>query len=182
MNLINNEVLTETQISTNKDTIVSLLRSVKRKGIEAVIRYLEDSGFFTAPSSINRHHNWKGGLAEHCLGVYQIACTEAGELPKDSIIIAGLLHDICKASKLYYNANGNIQIHHTHIKGHGYRSVKLLEICGLSLSEDERLAIRWHMGGHHASESEHEEVIAARMNPLWKLIHRADHEDASRKK
>ena len=78
MNLINNEVLTETQISTNKDTIVSLLRSVKRKGIEAVIRYLEDSGFFTAPSSINRHHNWKGGLAEHCLGVYQIACTEAG--------------------------------------------------------------------------------------------------------
>src|SRR5574344_2039724 len=121
-------MLTENQISTNKNTIVSLLRSVNREGIESVIQYLEDSGFFTAPSSINRHHNWKGGLAEHCLGVYLRASSKAEGLSMDSIIIAGLLHDICKASHLYYNANGEIQIHHTHIKGHGYRSIKLLEI------------------------------------------------------
>jgi 23S rRNA maturation-related 3'-5' exoribonuclease YhaM len=130
----NSSMFTENQISTNKDAIVSLLRSTNRKGIEAVIQYLEDSGFFTAPSSINGHHNWKGGLAEHCLGVYQIACAHAGDMPKDSIIIAGLLHDICKASRLFYDANGDIQIHHTYIKGHGYRSVKLLERCGLLLT------------------------------------------------
>lgn len=172
-------MLTNEQVYKNKEEIISLLRSTNRSGIENVMQYLEDSGFFIAPSSVYRHHNWRGGLAEHSLGVYRIASSNAGALPVDSVIIAGLLHDICKASKLYYDESGEIQRHHCHIKGHGYRSVKLLEKCGLQLSEDERLAIRWHMGGQHANESEEEEVKTARKNPLWMLIHQADHIDAS---
>lgn len=169
------------KIVANKNKIISLLRSTKREGMESVIQYLEKSGFYEAPSSIYRHHNWKGGLAEHSLGVYRIASRQNNGLPHDSIIIAGVLHDICKASKLYYNANGIIQRRHTHIKGHGRRSILLLKQCGLSLTNDERLAIRWHMGGHHASRKEYKEVIVARQNPLWKVIHQADQLDASRK-
>ena len=166
------------KISTNKDVIISLLRETHREGIEKVISYLDESGFYDAPSSICRHHNWRGGLAEHSLGVYRIASELNKELPHDSIVIVGLLHDICKASKLYYDAEGNVHHRRTHIKGHGRRSVKLLDQCGLLLSEDERLAIRWHMGGHHPSPEDYQEVVLARQNELWKLIHKADKLDA----
>lgn len=174
-------MFTSSIISANKDVIISLLLETKREGIENVIHDLEESGFYEAPSSICRHHNWRGGLAEHCLGVYKIASELNNELPHESLVIAGILHDICKASKLYYDTDGNIQRRHTHIKGHGRRSIKLLEKYGLSLTEDERLAIRWHMGGHHASDEEREEVERARQNPLWKAIHKADQLDASGK-
>lgn len=172
-------MLTQQEIDYNKETIISLLRSTKREGMENVIEYLNSSGFFNVPSSIHRHHNWRGGLAQHCLGVYMIALKHLNGLQKESVIIAGLLHDICKASKLYYDENGNLHHHHTHIHGHGYRSVKLLELCGLLLTEDERRAIRWHMGGHHASADQLNSVSEARKSLLWQVIHKADKMDAA---
>ena len=174
-------MLTQQEIDDNKDTIISLLRSTKREGMENVIEYLNNSGFFIVPSSIHRHHNWRGGLAQHCLGVCMIALELINELQKESVIVAGLLHDICKARKLYYDENGVIHHRHTHIHGHGYRSIKILEECGLELSEEERLAIRWHMGGHHAKNDEVEEVKKARNMKLWQVIHHADHWDAAGK-
>lgn len=174
-------MLTNNPIFDNKNEIVRLLRNTNREGMNHVIHYLDESGFYEAPSSVCRHHNWKGGLAEHCLEVYRIASDLNDGLPHDSIVIAGILHDICKASKLYYDVDGNIQRRQTHIKGHGRRSIMLLEKCGLLLTEDERLAIRWHMGGHHASLEERTEVELARNNPLWKLIHKADKLSASGK-
>ena len=174
-------MLTQYQLIEQQKIIEDLLCGTHRNGIENVLKYLEESGFYEAPSSVSRHHNWRGGLAEHCLGVYRIASEMNKKLPHDSLVIAGILHDICKASKLYFDADGVIRHRHTHIKGHGRRSIKLLEKCGLSLTEDERLAIRWHMGGHHASDEEREEVDRARQNPLWKAIHKADQLDASGK-
>lgn len=174
-------MLTKEQIERNKRTIISLLRSTQREGIEDVIKYLHKSNFFNIPSSLYRHHNWRGGLAQHCLGVYQIAKTNAAGLPPESVIIAGLLHDICKAGMLKYDAKREEVIHrHTHIAGHGYRSCKLLKsVCHFKLTEDERRAIRWHMGGHHAKEEEQEDLAAARQSKLWQVIHDADHKDAA---
>ena len=173
-------MLTETEIKANKERIITLLKGVSRKGIDNVLRYLDETGFYDAPSSVSRHHNWRGGLAEHSLGVYRIAAEMNDDQSHDSLVIVGILHDICKASKLYYDEDGIIHRRYTHIKGHGRRSIKLLERCGLSLTENERLAIRWHMGGHHASFDEVEEVACARQNQLWKIIHKADKLDASR--
>lgn len=48
----------------NKKEIVRLLNKTYREGMKNVLLYLEESGFYEAPSSINRHHNWKGGLAD----------------------------------------------------------------------------------------------------------------------
>ncbi len=172
-------MLTEEQIKANRNEIIHLLASTNRQGIESVLEYLDSSGFFEAPSSIDRHHNWRGGLAQHSLGVCNIAIELKGELPVDSIIISGLLHDICKAAKLYYDENNVIRRRNTHIKGHGYRSIKLLKMLGLELTDNEALAIRWHMGGHHANPAEKEEVVMARQNKLWEVIHRADKLDAS---
>ena len=173
--------LTIEECDKYKAIIVALLHKTRRRGVEEVIHYLCESGFFVVPSSINRHHNWRGGLAQHCLGVYLTAKEHGEGLPEDSLIIAGLLHDICKARKLYYDENGVIHHRHTHIHGHGYRSIKILEECGLELTEEERLAIRWHMGGHHAKNDEVEEVKKARNMKLWQVIHHADHWDAAGK-
>lgn len=76
---------------------------------------------------MNRHHNWKGGLAQHCLGVCNVALALDKSLPRDSIIIAGILHDVCKASKLYVSQDGVIHHNSIHIKGHGCRSIRLLD-------------------------------------------------------
>ena len=171
-------MLNENKIEQNKREIISLLLGTKRAGMEEVIRYLECSGFFTAPSSVSRHHNWRGGLSEHSLGVFHKALELEEGLPKDSLIITGLLHDVCKASKLYVDSHGVFHERHTHIKGHGYRSVRLLEKCGLELMDEEKKTIRWHMGGHHASAQEQEEVRNTRDLRLWQVIHLADILDA----
>lgn len=60
-------------------------------------------------------------------------------------------------------------------------SVKLLEHYGLQLTDEERRTIRWHMGGHHASEHEKEEVKITRESILWKVLHEADQLDAGGK-
>ena len=61
--------LSDQQIDVNKKEILRLLVSTQREGVERVIDYRYSSGVFTIPSLIDRHHCWKGGLAEHSLNV-----------------------------------------------------------------------------------------------------------------
>lgn len=174
-------MLTDEQIEINKDEIISLLRSTKREGVDSVIDYLIKSNFFYIHSSIHRHHNWRGGLAEHSLGVYNIAKNDADGLPRDSVIIAALLHDICKARMLKLDFNGNPVRRKIHIFGHGRRSVKIIEdVCHFILTDDERRAIRWHMGGKHAHSYDLHDVKIARNSKLWKIVNAADRQDAAK--
>lgn len=173
-------------IADNRTRIESLLKSTGREGMDRVIKYLRDNDFYEVPSSLRRHHNWTGGLAEHCLGVYDRLATTGADLPPDSVIITALLHDICKARKLYRDHNGHWRERHDdslHIKGHGSRSVKLLEkVCGLKLTDAERKAIRWHMGGYNLPKEELREFFANKSNNLWRLLLNADRYNASKGK
>ncbi|MDE6531970.1 MAG: HDIG domain-containing protein [Muribaculaceae bacterium] len=126
-------VLSDKQIDKNRREILRLLISTQRDGIESVIDYLYSSGFFLVPSSRKRHHCWKGGLAQHSLSVCNIALSLDSELPRSSIVLCALLHDICKATKLYYDDKGNLHNRKTHIEGHGIRSIKLLKMLNLTL-------------------------------------------------
>ena len=92
-----------------KDEFISLLRSTERAGVDAVVAYLDKAGFFTAPASVNRHLSHDGGLLEHSLNVYRTAVRIAGQkvalrpdiekrLPSESVTLAALLHDVCKAN------------------------------------------------------------------------------------
>ncbi len=164
-------------VEKNKCEIISLLKSTNREGIDRVLDYLDGVGFYTAPSSVDRHHNWYGGLAQHSLGVCRNALQHCRGVDRSSVIIAALLHDICKASKLYYGTDGRIYRRRTAIKGHGYRSVALLQREGLVLTKDEWMAIRWHMGLEKATE---QEAAAARSSSLWSLVRRSDGFDAAR--
>lgn len=178
--------MNDQDISANKEKIENLLRSTGREGIENVINYLADLDFYSMPSSLRRHHNWEGGLAQHCLGVYERLKATGSDLPDDSIIITSLLHDICKARKLYKNQHGKWverPEHELHYKGHGWRSVKLLEnTCRLKLTDDERKAIRWHMGGYMLPKEEIRDFFANKNNKLWRLLYNADRYDASKGK
>ena len=171
--------LLDKEIDKNRREILRLLISTQREGLESVIDYLYSSGFFVIPSSLKRHHSWRGGLAQHSLSVCKIALSLNTELPRFSIILCALLHDICKATQLYYDNQGNLHHREPYIKGHGMRSINLLKMLNLRLSDDERRAIRWHMGGYYATVDEIPDLEIARKSKLWEIIHKADIMDAN---
>ena len=178
-------MLTEEELQNNKKRIEHLLFSTKRPGMDEVVKYLEKNDFFKIPSSLHRHHNWEGGLAQHCLGVYDRLSATGSKLSNDSIIITSFLHDICKARKIYKSKDGQWKERKEEelkIPGHGYRSIKILEKLGLNLTKEEKQAIRWHMGGWKIGEKSNEEIrdfFATKKSDLWRLLHNADRYDAS---
>ena len=94
-------------------------------------------------------------------------------MPRPSFVLFDLLHDICKATKLYYDDKVNLHHRKTHIEVNGIRSIKLLKMLNLTL-DDERRAIRWHMGGYYAREDEITDLEMAKKSKLWEIIHKAD--------
>ena len=92
-------------IDENKKIFIDLLRSVDRKGIEPLLEYLETkTDFYTAPASTRYHNNCNGGLLAHTLNVYEnfkeLLELRKIEMPRESVILVSLLHDICKCN--YY--------------------------------------------------------------------------------
>ena len=171
----------------DRTEIIELLRSNNRPGIENVIAWLDtDPSFYVASAARIHHDNVIGGLASHSLRVYNLAKADwenrdkafKTKYPFESIIISALLHDVCKKDVYYIDANGNPTWNvENHRKGHGLRSVHLLEEQGLELTQDERMAIWWHMGeGNEMSQPDYpEEYAIAMQDPFCQLIHNADH-------
>lgn len=91
-------------IDDNKLKIEELLLSVDREGadIEALLKKLENTDFYTAPASLQYHNSVVGGLADHSLNVYynlKSMIKSKGlenDIPEDSIIICSILHDMSK--------------------------------------------------------------------------------------
>lgn len=189
-------------IKANKEEFLELLRSTKRDGIEDVITDLEELGFFTAPASAGHHLNVEGGLVLHSIntckaalaiweGMKPLEPSLATEVKRDSIIIASLLHDVCKSDiykrsvKKRKNALGQWEdcegykvSYKDFPMGHGEKSVILLLCSGLDLSDDEMLAIRWHMGAWGINMNSYEDErcydTARSLYPLVSIIQTAD--------
>ena len=96
------------EIGKDKERFCKLLLDTGRENMEYVIEDLEALGFFKAPASVRNHDNYEGGLVHHSLEVYDtaMALREAliklnpeleKQLPPDSVAVATLLHDVCKA-------------------------------------------------------------------------------------
>lgn len=161
---------TNTNIEELKTAFCEALVKTGRKNIDKVISILDELGFFTAPASTRFHLNCEGGLLIHSYNVYKmalkvrdIACERepalAERLPLESIAIAALLHDTCKAhiyrkcikkEKDAYGCWSDVEgyeVDNTDLPiGHGEKSVIMLLRMGLELTDDEIMAIRWHMG------------------------------------
>ena len=106
----------DNNVDNKKGEFCQRLRSTNRDGVEKIITFLEDSGFFGAPASSRFHLNYEGGLVEHSLNVCDVAmdirevmvrknANLEERLPVDSVVIASLLHDTCKAD-IYHPVSG----------------------------------------------------------------------------
>ena len=178
------------------------LLSTKRDGIENVIKHLDRLGFFTAPASTKFHLSVKGGLMEHSWNVcntalmlreqmIQMKPELADKLPEESVVIASLLHDVCK-SNIYKDAILNrkndqgywekvpgYEVDYSSLPlGHGEKSVIMLLTLGLKLTKDEMLAIRWHMTtwelAFQSPEQKSNLQKAREIAPLCAIIQAAD--------
>lgn len=163
------EKFTKEELLEQREGVIKLLRSTKRDGIETLIKFLDKSKYFYCWGS-PKHHKYIGGLAEHSLQVCKIALEEnKGKCDENSIIIASLLHDICK---VYYD----FPIEKGYY-GHGTKSVQILtDYLGLNLTDEEWRAIRFHMGSkaYLRDEITMEQFKKAETEDLWKLIHTSD--------
>ena len=172
-----------------KDQIIELLKSTNREGMDKLIEFLESSDFFTAPASTRFHGNIEGGLAKHSFKVYEILKEKIRvsgmAIPDDTIIISALLHDICKTNfyKIdYRNAKNSLgvwekvpyyTIEDTIPYGHGEKSVMML-MEYIKLTNDEKYAIRWHMGFSEPKEVYGTLGQAFTKYPFALMLHEAD--------
>lgn len=170
-----------------KENILSLLATVKREGVSKIIKYLENSDFFTAPASTKFHNSFEGGLAQHSLNVYNnlVEITKDKGFDSESLIICGLLHDICKTyfytvemrnkknddgvwvKEPYYAVKDEMPL------GHGEKSCFIIQKF-IQLTNEELYAIRWHMGLSEPKENYNYVSEAFSKYPLAVYLHIAD--------
>lgn len=180
----------------NIERFRSIMANVKRPGIDKLMEFIEKkSDFYTAPASTRFHLSCEGGLLQHSLNVYDTLARFKDAEPfksalarcdMQSIAIAALLHDICKT--MYYKATTRnvkdedtgkwnkvpfYQIDDQIPYGHGEKSVMMIESY-MRLTNAERYAIRWHMGGFEPKELHTTVNIAFSKYPLALALHIAD--------
>jgi 23S rRNA maturation-related 3'-5' exoribonuclease YhaM len=131
-----------------KTSIIDSLRMTKREGIEALITDITDKGFFEAPASTRFHGCYQGGLAAHSHQVYALLynynITLNLEIPQESLIIAALLHDVCKIGAYMGNAKPYAW-NKQQPAGHAKLSLERIKKF-IKLTELEEKMILYHMG------------------------------------
>ena len=162
-----------------KGKFISILSSLKLDGTDRLIMNLERSGFFDSPASTKFHGNYPGGLLDHSLNVLDTLSAFELPIPRRSVVIAALLHDVCKIG-LYCGGPGHYTFNpKMSDSGHALRSLKILELF-LELSPLEIKMIRYHMGMYyckeHHSRGEYplSELIEAFKTPAVKFLHISD--------
>lgn len=152
---------------------------------------LVDMGFFTAPASTKYHGAYEGGLFDHSCNVTNALlwlteqCGIYWDKPASPYII-GMFHDLCKCDQYRNVATGKTLTgepiydpmaweHNpdTLLKGHGDKSVMLLSQF-YTLTEDEIMCIRYHMGAFtdKAEWNDYTGAIHNHPHVLW--VHTAD--------
>lgn len=172
---------------SKKEQFICLLQVINREGTQNLIEWLCESGFFEAPASRKGHLCFREGLLAHSLDTMCVALKILSQLQqhgfaknvkKENVIIASLLHDVCKSDRYVQNEDGSFRAE-THFPiGHGEKSVIQILRTGYHLTDDEIAAIRWHMGPFRLCFNSTEEIAhyekAQRTIPLVEIIHTAD--------
>lgn len=178
-----------------KKRFIEICSTVNRPGMEELMAWLERSDFYTAPASTRFHGNYKGGLLEHSLNVYDklsgfVARYPELEINPETVAVTALFHDLTKAN-FYVASTRNVKDEATgqwHKEpcykiddrlplGHGEKSVIILQSF-IKLTRDEIFAIRWHMGGFDSAVKggDYGMSNAFEICPLAVMTHLADME------
>lgn len=174
-----------------KKIITDALTKTKREGIEDLLAYMDEAGFFTAPASGGNHSHAEGGLAQHSVNVMTVAEKMGVALfggagyneIQDSVVIAALLHDLGKCGdygKKMYVENILKSGKQSEAKpwkrnpellplDHATRSIKLATLF-IDLTEEEEFAIRYHDGLYETANY----GVKGHETKLYMLLHWAD--------
>ena len=174
-----------------EEKFIELLKSTNREGIDKLIEFIQKSDFFKAPASTRFHGSFEGGLLQHSMKVYEILKQKVEtsvvkvDISEESIILIGLLHDICKANYYkvdYRNAKNALgvwekvpyyTVDDTIPYGHGEKSVMMITEY-IKLTPEEKYSIRWHMGYTEPKELYSAIGETYKKYPIALLTHEAD--------
>ena len=179
------------KVLDNKQYVVDMLKKTGRDGMDDLIEYMEDCGFFSAPCSGGYHLSCEFGLVHHTrhvmeiaekLGVSLLGGAEYNKI-QDSVIIAAALHDLGKMGqfeKPNYVKNilkdGN-KVGKKPFKtnpdllyvDHEIRSVAIASMF-IDLTEEEQFAILYHNGMYGPLKYS----LQGKETQLYMIIHWAD--------
>lgn len=184
-----------------KADFLTIYKDIRRPGADKLLAWLESTDFFTAPAGAKHHGAHAGGLVVHSLNVWNRlreitlrdtingkAILDLAPETNETVAILALLHDVCK-----------VGVYHTETKrrrnpdtgtwedyqaytfrdplplGHGEKSLYLITKY-MALTEEEALAIRWHMGAFDDAVKGGSRALDAAMDAtpwVWRL-HEAD--------
>lgn len=184
-----------------KADFLTIYKDIRRPGADKLLAWLKSTDFFTAPAGAKHHGAHAGGLAVHSLNVWNRlreitlrdtidgkAILDLTPETNETVAILALLHDVCK-----------VGVYHTETKrrrnpdtgtwedyqaytfrdpfplGHGEKSLFLITKY-MALTEEEALAIRWHMGAFDDAVKGGSRALDAAMDVtpwVWRL-HEAD--------
>jgi len=148
--------------------------------ITKLLKYLhKETDFNTSPASSRFHGSYRGGLKDHSWNVVNELrlLTIRHNLnwqDVESIVIIGLGHDICKTGSYYWDETKQEYYKgYSDDKRHAEKSVEMLKDI-ITLTEEEELCIRWHMGAFDKEENWNKftEAIHKYPNVFW--THTAD--------
>lgn len=165
------------------------------KYIEHVLDWVRKTDFYKAPASTRYHESFESGLLFHTMRAYN-EVLDLIELPKfkqhcelQSAVLCILTHDWCKIGRyeVYLKNQKNEKTNQwekvpgyktaeviSHPFGHGVTSMYMAGKT-FNLTEEEALAIRYHMGLWDCSEYDRNDMSYAKNNyPLINLIQFAD--------
>ena len=175
----------------NKKFVIDHLLATKREGMEDLIDYMEQIGFFDAPCSGENHLACQFGLVHHSrnvmmaaenIGYALLGKVKYAEI-RNSVIIASLLHDLGKCGdygKQMYVPNILKSGEASEAKpfkrnpallplDHATRGIKLATLF-IDLTEDEEFAIRYHDGLYETANY----GVKGHETPLYLILHFAD--------
>lgn len=151
-----------------KELFLEICRTyIHREGVDELLRWLEETDFFTAPASTRYHGNHEGGLLEHSLNVYRCLKARVSADPlcgasEESVAVAALFHDLCKVN-FYKRGTKNVKVDGVWVSkeiyeidekfpcgDHSDKSIIILQNF-IKLLPEEILAIRAHMGANDSA-------------------------------
>jgi hypothetical protein len=168
---------------------------IHRDGIENLLSWLETTDFYTAPASAKYHSCFPGGLCLHSLNVHKRIMTKVSAsdgIDQESLSIVSLFHDLCKANFYKQDLRNTKDESGQWIKvpyytfddqfplGHGEKSLFLIQ-RHIELTNEEALAVRWHMGNFGLMIGSNEMIAlnnAMRKSRLLIMLQQADTEAA----
>ena len=129
--------------------------------MDSLIDYLVQSDFFTAPASTRFHNCFPGGLCLHSLNLMHsfrdINKRFIKQLPSESVVLCGLLHDLCKVGTYVIDARGTYTSIKSGTKAHATISLSRIN-KHIKLTQQEEDIIRYHMGLFGIFEYEEHDV------------------------